>query len=146
VAITRETPNTIWLGGGQSKAHLAIVNDLPCDGAITPGMLIHRQDGTYLVCPVDVYSSTYALNQPELNKGVDDAYVDGDLMMAGIGYQGDSFYTYLASGQNVGDGDELQSAGSGKLKALGSGRCVARALEAKNATAGDARIRVEVSA
>jgi len=146
VAITRETPNTIWLGGGQSKAHLAIVNDLPADGAITPGMLIERQDGAYRVCPVDIFSTTYALNQPELNHGIDTAYEDGDLMMAGIGYMGDSFYAWLASGQNVGDGDELQSAGSGKLKAKGSGRACARALEAKNATAGDARIRVEVSA
>lgn len=142
MAITREDPRTIWLGG----QNINIVNDLPGDGVITPGFLIHRQDGTYVVCPVDLYSSTYALNQPELNKGIDDDYEDGDLMMAGVGRQGDSFYAWLASGENVGDGDELQSAGGGLLEAKGSGRVVARALEAKNATTGDARIRVEVSA
>ena len=142
MAITREDPRTIWLGG----QNINIVNDLPAGSALTPGMLIHRDGGEYVVCPVDIYSSTYALNQPELNKSVDDDYEDGDLMVAGVGRQGDSFYAWLASGENVGDGDELQSAGSGFLKAKASGRVCAVALEAKNATTGDARIRVEVSA
>jgi len=56
---------------------------------------------------------------------------------------GSTGLAWLASGQNVADGAVLESAGSGKLRALAAGVPLARAIEAINATTGDARIRVE---
>ena len=144
MAIERRDPNTIWLGPGSRM--LTIVNNIPAGAAIVPGTLLDRVAGEYVAhATAGGHGSTFALNQPELNHGVDTAYADGDLMMAGVGVPGDTFWAWLASGENVADGDPLESNGAGMFAAASTAaRTIAKAVEAKDASAGDARIRIEV--
>jgi len=139
MAVTFKDPKNVHLGGPMVR-----VNDLACSGEITPGMLLERAGGVYQVHTADLHGPvTLALNVPELNKTIDDVYADGDLMFAGIFQAGSTGLAWLASGQNVADGARLESAGAGKFKVLDNGVALARAIEAKDATAGDARIRIE---
>lgn len=139
MAITRYDPNVIHLGG-----HITKVGDVPAAEAITPGHLIERAGGEYALHTAAAAGPlTLALDSPYANKTIDDAYAAGDLVPAGIFPSGSSGLAWLASGENVTDGDLLESAGSGMLAALASGVALARALEDKDTTTGDARIRVE---
>lgn len=141
MAITIRDPWTIHLGGPVVR-----VNNIPAAQAITPGHLIERVAGEYdLHTAAAAGPLTLALNAPEMNKSIADAYADGDLIWAGIFPTGSTGLAWLASGQNVADGAILESAGSGKLRALASGVALCRAIEAKNAAfpTGDTRIRVE---
>lgn len=144
MAIETRDPNTIWLGPGSRM--LTIVNDIPAGEAILPGTLIVRSGGEYIAHNVaNGKGTTFALNQPELNLDCDDAYADGDLVMAGVGVPGDKFWAWLASGENVTDGQRLASDGSGMFVSTATDTAaIARALEAVDASAGDARIRIEV--
>lgn len=141
MAVTPYDPNVIHLGGP-----IVRVNDVPAAGTITPGMLVERNAGTYRVHAAAAAGPlTLALNVPELNKTIDDDYAVNDLMFAGVLPPGSTGLSWLASGQNVADGAVLESAGSGKLRALASGVALCRAIEAKDATfpVGDTRIRIE---
>ena len=139
MAITRKDPRTIHLGGP-----IVRVNDLPATSITTPGMLLERAAGKYaLHTAAAVGPMTLALNAPELNKGVDDDYAADDLIWAGVLPAGSTGLAWLASGQNVSDGDTLESDGLGLLTALSSGVALCRAIEDKDASAADARIRVE---
>lgn len=144
MAITRLDPNTIFLGGGDDRP--VIVNDLAAAATITPGHLIERDDVGNVIrwklATADIAGPpAVALDQPELNLGVNDNYAVGDLVKAAILRKGEAAWMLIASGQNIGAGDLLGSAGNGTLK---SGATVARfsALESKNAVA-LTRIRVE---
>ena len=139
MAIEIRNPRTIHLAGP-----IVRVNDLPAAGTVTPGHALARDAGTYAFHPAaEAGPLTLALNVPELNKTFDDTYAADDLMFAGIFPAGSSGLAWLASGENVTDGDLLESAGSGNLRALAAGSALARAIEDKDATAGAARIRVE---
>jgi hypothetical protein len=139
MAITHQAANVIHLAGTVVR-----VNDLTTSEILTPGMAVARSGGAYGFHPAAAAGPlTLALDAPEENKGIGDAYADGDLLWAGVFPSGSTGLAWLASGQNVSDGDVLESAGSGKLRALASGEPLARAIEAINATTGDARVRVE---
>ena len=144
MAITRLDPNTIFLGGGDDRP--IIVNDLAAAASIRPGMLIERDHVTgvhrWKQATADIAGPpAVALDQPELNLGVDDLYAIGDLVKAAVLRKGEVAWMLIASGQTIETGDLLGSAGGGTLK---SGATVARfsALENKTAVA-LTRIRVE---
>ncbi len=142
MAITKFTPRTIHLGGPVTE-----VNDLHASGAITPGHFLDRSAGKYIKhASAGVAGSTIALDQSEMNKGLDDAYADGDLVKAGVGVPGTTFLAFVPSGQNLADGAGLEHDGAGRLIAHSTGTIVAKAIEAKDNSAGpgDARMRVEV--
>lgn len=139
MAITHYAANVIHLAGD-----IVRVNDLATSVALTPGMAVARSGGAYGFHPAAAAGPlTLALDAPEMNKNIDDDYAAEDLLWAGVFSPGSTGLAWLASGQNVADGAVLESAGSGKLRALASGVPLARAIEAINATTGDARIRVE---
>lgn len=141
MSITRHDPNTIHLGG-----EIVRVNDITASTTVTPGHAIARSGGQYgLHSAAQAGPLTLALNVPEMNKDLDDNYASGDLMFAGVFPAGSAGLAWLASGENVTDGALLESAGSGKLRALASGVALARAIENKDARypTGDTRIRVE---
>ena len=143
MAITRNDPGTIYLGGPRT-----VVNDLAASEAITPGMLVEKFNnaGVWRVKKHSLASaagSQYATEQSMLNKEVDDAYAANDLVETSIGAPGSTFWALIASGQTIVFGNALESAGDGTLKVFNSGTKIANALESKTATA-LTRIRVEV--
>lgn len=155
MAITKRPPNVIYLGGGDGpggESGMTVVNDLVAVEAITPGMLVetHNDGG---VPAWGVHDSAdqanpqraFALEQLEMNLGVDDPYADGDLCKVGIMQPGSLVWALVPSGQNLVPGDQLQSNGDGKLKELASGTAIAIAQESTGgAVTEDTRVRVEV--
>lgn len=139
MAITHYAANVIHLAGD-----IVRVNDLAVTVAATPGKALARSAGAYGYHAAAADGPlTLALDAPEMNKGISDAYAVNDLVWAGIFSPGSTGLAWLASGQNVADGAVLESAGNGNLRALAAGKALARAIEAINASTGDARIRVE---
>ena len=139
MAITHYAANVIHLAGP-----IVRVNDIATSVILTPGMAVARSGGAYgFHTAAQAGPLTLALDAPEMNKGISDAYAVNDLLWAGVFPAGSTGLAWLASGQNVADGALLESAGSGKLRALAAGVALARAIEAINATTGDARVRVE---
>jgi hypothetical protein len=141
--ITRNDPNTIFLGGPRT-----VVNDLAAAVAIRPGMLVEKFNnaGVWRLKPHTLTSkegTQYATEQSMLNLGVDDVYAINDLVETSIGAPGSTFWALIASGQTIVFGNALESAGDGTLKVYSSGIKIATALESKTATA-LTRLRVEV--
>lgn len=143
------TPSTIALkpgdGGGIRKEGTA-------SEAITPGHLIEFGGSNDL----QKHSSqngaarrAFAVENDLVGEDVDDAYDAGDTVQYDVYPQGAEVYAWLAYGQNITTvGAALVSNGDGTLKAAAGSddhRTVAYALEAVNASAADARIKVEVA-
>jgi len=146
MSITVLNPNTIHLGGLKVE-----INEFAAIEAITPGMVLeYRNDSGTLKFGVhdtadDPCYPIIALNQPELNLTVSDAYAVYDLVKAAHMLPGATFWALIPSGQNIAPGDLLQSNGDGKLKALASGVARFVALESSGgAVVADTRLRVEV--
>lgn len=155
MAITRYAPNTIHLGGDKTE-----VGDIPAGVAIVPGMLIERYLNTtamFRPCTITTalgVAAIFALNQSMLNKGcglpapgvAGDAYAIGDLVEAGIGHKGSTWWALVAdSAPAIAIGDKLESAGNGTLRKFTTGTPIAVALEAlTNVSGANARLKVEV--
>lgn len=143
MAITRNNPNTIFLGGDRT-----IVGDLAANTTITPGMLIERDDVgagviRWKLATADLAGSMcIAQDMPYANKGVDDTYAAADIVDACILHKGGTAWCLIGSGQNIAAGDLLGSAGSGLLKS-GATVALCRALENKPTVTVTTRIRVE---
>jgi len=142
MSITRENPNTIFLGGEYTE-----IGDLAASETITPGHLVERFNSGGVIrwrkATADIAGPmTVALNQSMLNKGVDDDYAANDLMQVASLQKGATAWMFIASGQNVAAGVILGSAGGGTLK---TGATVARctAIENKPTVTVLTRIRVE---
>jgi hypothetical protein len=147
MAITRQPPRTIFLGGRRTE-----IGDLPASQAIQPGMLVERFSNSGVptwrkhATASGNTAPAVATNMDMLNKGVDDLNNVGDLIEVSIGEKGSAWWMLLASGENVAAGDQLESAGTGFLRKKTSGTPLFTALEDKNNTAGPlaARLRAEV--
>lgn len=145
MAITRYSPNTIWLGGERVD-----VNDVVASEAITPGHLIERfnSSGTPKfrkhATAGGKTAPIIALDQSMMNKGVDDAYAADDLVDAAVGMNGSTFWALIASGQNIAAGEQLESAGDGTLRILASGEPLFTCLEGVNNSAGPSTARIKV--
>jgi len=144
MAITRQSPNTVHLGGP-----VTVVNDLAASEAITPGHLIERFNSSGTIrfrkhTGTSLAGSIYATEQNMLNLGVDDAYAANDLVEAVVGAPGATIWALIASGQNIAAGNDMESAGNGTLKVYSSGVKIATALENKPTVTVTTRIRVEV--
>lgn len=144
MAITRNDPGTIYLGGPRT-----VVNDLATSEAITPGHLVEKFNnaGVWRVRKHTLTSaagSQYATEKSMENQDVDDVYAIGDLVETSIGAPGAAFWAWIASGQNIVFGNALESAGDGTLKVFNAGTKIAQALETKANVTVATRIRVEV--
>lgn len=144
MTITRQDPNTIWLGGPRTQ-----IGDMAAKEVITPGHLVERVN-TAGVWQWRKHASAggagtraVATEQSMLNKGVDDTYAAGDLMEVSELAGGSNAWMLIASGQSIAHGTKLESAGDGTLRTLASGVALFTALETKVATA-LTRLRVEV--
>lgn len=144
MAVEIRPPRTIHLGGD-----IVLVNDRVAGEEILPGALVDREGGQYLNHPASGVKAqpAFALDQTEMNKGVDFPYAANDLIKVGIGRPGSTFWALLASGQDIADGDLLSSAGDGTLEehAGAPADAVASAIETLDNTDGQSpRLRVEV--
>lgn len=142
MAITRSTPNTIFLGGDRTQ-----IGDLAVSEAVTPGHLVERFNNGGVIrwrkATADIAGPpALATEHSMANLDVDDDYAANDLAEVSILHKGAAGWAFIASGQNVAAGDLLGSAGSGTLK---TGATVARftALENKPNVTVLTRIRVE---
>ena len=143
MSITRQDPNTVFLGGDRTQ-----VNDLAVSEALTPGMLVERFNNAGVIrwrkATTDVAGPPAVITeQSMLNLGVDNAYAANDLAEVSILHKGGTAWMFIASGQDITAGTLLGSAGDGSLK---SGATVARFTALENKTAantGLTRIRVE---
>ena len=145
MAITKQTPKTIHLGGP-----VVAVNDLVAGGAITPGYLIERYSASGTPkfqahsTASGMAAKTVALEPTMLNKTVDDAYAAGDLVEAAVLAPGAAAWMLIASGQTLVAGDFMESTGNGTIRKYTSGVRLFQALEDKTAAfTGLTRIRVE---
>lgn len=150
MAITKRNPNTIHLAGPCS-----IINHHIFGVAATPGMIVELYNDTTAkwrpnASATEIQAVFVALEQDELNLGIDDAYAAGDLGKVGALQRGSEFLGIVPSGQNIAVAGLLQSNGDGKLKAAtatteaaGLGR-----FQAIDGTGGavtaDTRIRIRV--
>lgn len=152
MALTLRDPNTIYLGGGMQGGDGGITyeNRYNAVETITPGMLVEIHDdsgvpgwGVHDSADEPVHVAV-ALEQIELNQGVDDTYAAGDRCKVGILRSGSMFWGIIPSGQDIAIGARLQSNGDGKLKAAGSGDVRFVSHTDSGAVTADTRIRVEV--
>lgn len=106
-------------------------------GTITPGMLIEINAGQWrphATAGADA-TAVFALERDELGKDIDVNYAVGDFVKAGYFHQGDRVNALIASGQDISEGEYLESAGDGTLRAFAAGTIVGQAAEAIVATA-----------
>jgi hypothetical protein len=148
MSITRQNPNTVFLGGDRGNRP-NVINDIAASEAITPGHLIERFNNAGVIrfrkhSVAGGAGSVVALDHPMANKGVDDAYAANDLVEAAALVPGETAWMFIASGQTIVAGAKLESAGDGSLRVLASGVALFVADENKTAAfTGLTRIRVE---
>lgn len=142
-------PSTICLKGGYIR------KEGVASAAITPGHLVEFGGANDL----RVHSTAggnarkaFALENDLVGDGIADAYDTGDTVQYGVFERGAEVYAWLEYTENVAKGAALESSGSGTLQAhtaVGSvvpvDAIVGYALEAVNASAADARIKIEVA-
>lgn len=145
MAITRNNPNVVFLGGDRTQ-----IGDLAASETIRPGHLVDRFNNAGVIrwrkhaTASIACVPAFATEQSMLNKGVDDDYLVNQLMEVSIGSKGAAFWAFIASGQNIVAGNKLESAGDGTLKIFAAGVVLASALENKPTVTSLTRIRVEV--
>lgn len=146
MSITRNNPNTIFLGGDRTQ-----INDLAASEAITPGHLVERFNSAGTIRwrratgNGTAKAPAVATDMAMLNKGVDDACAAGDLIEVSVLHKGAVAWMLIASGANVSAGDLLGDNGSSTPGTLKTSPTVAlfTALENKPSVTTLTRIRVE---
>jgi hypothetical protein len=90
--------------------------------AITPGHLVELVDSgsenkwQKHATAANVQPRTVAIDQSWNDLGVDDAYAAGDAVAVAHMFVGCVFWGLISSGQDISNGEHLQSAGDGTLK------------------------------
>jgi hypothetical protein len=149
-------PNTIVLKGDPLR------KEALAGAALTPGDLIAFSSGAVIrhANSGQNAAARFAVENDLIGSGIADNYPSGDVVKFVLSRPGDEIYGLLASGQNVSQGDFLESDGSGCFQAYTnqSGQnvyvraIVAAAAEDKDNSSGDAdgphdgatRIKLEV--
>lgn len=151
MSITQLNPRTIILAGGE-----VVIDDILASEAITPGHLVELFSASAGVnkwrknsSATNITPMFVAINQPELNLGLETACAAGDLIPVAALEKGDIFYGLLPSGQNIANGDLLQSNGDGTMKAATDAAAAAnvakfQALDNIGAITVQTRVRVQV--
>lgn len=152
MALEKLNPRRIHLGGPLTK-----LDDFQheASAAITPGFLVelHDDSGETKVRPHDTDSEqvpmAVALDRPENNKEIDDDYAIGDAVKVGFLAPGSVFFGLIPSGQDISNGEYLQSNGDGKLKTASATTATAnvakfQSLDNPGSVTADTRIRALV--
>lgn len=157
--MAKTNPSTIILKGNPIyKEYPLAPLDASGNGAITPGMLVELTAGEVRPHSTQGGSATpmfavegLNIDAASLTMGDIDTAYDDDNGAVKVAFcnNGDEVYALLGAGQNVAIHGLLQSASDGYLMAYSATtppllRAVARALEAKNNSAGSAAVRIKV--
>lgn len=146
-------PKKIILGGPDPRED----NQREAGAAVTPGELVEVQtDGDVAPHSTAGGNAENAFALPKPTSGdIDEDYASGDTVRVGWFVTGAFLYAWLANGQNVDDGDPLESDGAGALQAFGTAaeatpvntdNVVAYAAEdLNNASGSPSRIRIRVA-
>lgn len=150
------TPKNIVLKGDPIRKE-RIANE-----ALTPGELLDIDADSELIPHGTAGGNAtplFCVEAEQIGEGIDDDYSAGDQTQYVVGRPGDEIYAFLKAGENVADGDELESDGAGALQAhtpqavdeggtatytIYARGIVARAIEDKDNSAGTARVRIKV--
>jgi len=144
MSITRNNPNTVFLGGTRVQ-----IGDLAASETIRPGHLVDRFNNAGVIrwrkhaTASIAVAPNVATEHAMANKGVDDDYLVGQLMEVSTLQPGAAAWMFIASGQNIVAGNKLESAGDGTLKIFSAGVVLFSALENKPNVTTLTRIRVE---
>lgn len=130
--------------------------------ALTPGELLDVDASSKLIPHGNAgqnAAAIFCLEEDFVGDDIDTDYAADDTVQYGFFRQGDEVYAWLAAGENVADGDELESDGAGALQAhtpqavdeggtatytIYANAIVARAIEDKDNSGGTTRVRVKV--
>lgn len=146
MSITRNNPNTVFLGGERVQ-----IGDLAASEVIIPGHLVERFNAAGVIrwrkhaTAGGPTVKAVATEQAMVNKGVDDVYNPNDLMEVSVLQEGGTAWMLIASGQNIVAGQKLESAGDGTLRAFAAGTVLFSALENKPTVTVLTRLRVEAA-
>lgn len=125
MAITKRNPNTILLGSGLpgGDGGLTKDNEHVAGVAITPGMVIEKYKDTDdkmkwrpHASASEIINPAVALEKIIHGKGIDDVYAINELVLAVYLTKGSKFLGIVPSGQDISEGELMQSNGDGKLK------------------------------
>lgn len=123
------------------KKYSDIIEELVASAAITPGFLI-EVDSAEKVKPngnaAGAAQPIWALENELEGQEITDDYAVDDPVQCWFTNHGDIVYAVLADGETIAIGNELESAGDGRLQKYTSGTKVAVALEAKDLSASSA--------
>lgn len=134
--------NTIKL-----KKYNDIINEYDAGETITPGQLITLDsDGDVIKHATEGgQERMYALEDELQGKSIDDDYDSGDKVQCWNTVAGEEVYAWLDSGNDVSQGDKLESTGDGTLQPLDTGVAIAVALEDLDLSASAAEVsRIKV--
>jgi hypothetical protein len=96
-----------------------VQEEIIASAAITPGMLLER-DSDNKVKPHSAAGQNavrmFAVEDALQGKGINDAYASADPVQVWFPGRGDEVYAILVDGENVDEGDYVESNGDGKLK------------------------------
>lgn len=145
--MAKTDPDTVLLHGDRDH-----IKSGTAGGDVTPGhLLIRASDGDFEAggsADTVAGGPFFAVEHAKTGMGIDDDYADGEYMEYYPARPGDEVYAFLATANDVDEGDVLASDGSGGLQAPAAGEeahSYAVALEALNNTSGSqSRIKVEV--
>lgn len=135
---SNEDPKTVLLSGNP------VQYEAETGDAVTPGIIIEYNSDEEIV-PAAAESFRIVRERGSIGESIDTEIPEGDHAPFYVCGSGDRCYAFLADGEDVSYGDELEANSDGVLAELDSGVGIAYALEDINNTSGErARIRVEV--
>jgi hypothetical protein len=115
------------------------------EAGILPGMLVKGVSSILKFATAGGPAARrFAAERDEMGKEIDVPYAVGDTVKVISLKPGDVVNALIASGQNIAADAWLEPAGDGTLRIYAAGTRIGRATEAVNATAGSARIAVEI--
>jgi hypothetical protein len=101
------------------KKYVDIIEEIQASGTIYPGHLLELDSDGYVKAHSAAGQNAlpyFALENELEGKGVSDAYSSGDKVQVWVACRGEIVNALLADGENVDEGDYLESNGDGKLK------------------------------
>ncbi len=108
-------------------------------GTITPGMLVEVVSPTGKVrahsTPGGYANTTFAVRDTQQGKGINDNYLEDDLVSYHQMRAGDRVLAIVADSQNIAQGDFVESNGDGKVRKYNAGVRIGFATHALNTTA-----------